>query len=94
MMSTDTVTFLSKDTSHIHKFDGNNFQLWKFQVLLIQQQYSLTDLVLGKGKKPDPVKVTVNGVETEDGNTAESKAWQLNNRLSLRVPQQPKCGAV
>ena len=38
--------------SHISKFNGTNFPLWKFQLFLVFEQHNLKDIVLGSSKRP------------------------------------------
>ncbi len=42
----------TKDMSHVAKFDGTNFQFWKFQVTLLLEQHDLIDGLLREFKVP------------------------------------------
>ncbi|KAK9708923.1 hypothetical protein QE152_g26920 [Popillia japonica] len=53
----------------IQKFDGNNFQLWKYQMEIIFAAEGLTDLVNGKTNFPAQV--------------SEQKAWNENNAKAM-----------
>lgn len=45
----------SKDISHIVKFDGSNFQQWKFGCRLLLESFNLLDIVDGVEKIPAAV---------------------------------------
>jgi hypothetical protein len=45
----------SKDISHIVKFDGSNFQQWKFGCRLLLESLNLLDIVDGVEKIPAAV---------------------------------------
>lgn len=45
----------SKDISHIVKFDGSNFQQWKFGCKLLLESFNLLDIVDGVEKIPAAV---------------------------------------
>ncbi|KAK9753063.1 Zinc knuckle [Popillia japonica] len=53
----------------IQKFDGNNFQLWKYQMEIIFAAEGLTDLVNGKTNFPAQV--------------SEQKAWNEDNAKAM-----------
>lgn len=46
----------SKDVSHITKFDGTNFPLWKLGCWLLMEQHDLIAVV--DGSRPLPAEVT------------------------------------
>ena len=39
--------------SHTVKFDGTNFQIWKFQITIALRQHGLLGVVLRNEKKPE-----------------------------------------
>ena len=43
-------------TSSMVKFDGSNYQVWKFQILSILEAHGLDTLVEGKKEKPADLK--------------------------------------
>jgi hypothetical protein len=49
----------SKDISHIVKFDGSNFQQWKFGCRLLLESFNLLDIVDGVEKIPAAVSFFV-----------------------------------
>ena len=42
-----------KSVSHVVKFDGTNYQYWKFEITLALELHDLLEVVLGKEKKPE-----------------------------------------
>lgn len=46
---------ISKDVSHIPKFNGKNYPSWKYGVWLLFRQHELTDIVENKVSKPEEV---------------------------------------
>lgn len=58
---------------HIQKFDGNNFQLWKFQMEIIFRAEKILDVVEGNTARP---------AETEPD---RRKAWDENNSKGMLI---------
>lgn len=54
-------------THHMVKFNGSNFQTWKFQVISMLDTYDIFDVVNGVRVKP------------EDMTTADGKKWKKDN---------------
>lgn len=65
----------SLDLRNITKFDGNNFQLWKFQVRSVLVASGLLDVVNGTDIKPEGDTVTV-GI---------GEAWNRRNAKAMYV---------
>ena len=47
---------VSRDTSHIPKFDGGNFHTWKFGLMLLMRNFNLQDIIIGEELIPPEVK--------------------------------------
>jgi|688.fasta_scaffold703306_1 hypothetical protein len=47
---------VSRDTSHIPKFDGGNFHTWKFGLMLLMRNFNLQDIIIGEELIPLEVK--------------------------------------
>jgi hypothetical protein len=47
----------SKDVSHIAKFDGQNYSLWKLGLWVLLEQHNLIDIVTGDYTIPQMVIV-------------------------------------
>ena len=47
----------SKDVSHIAKFDGQNYSLWKLGLWVLLEQHNLIDIVTGDYPIPEMVIV-------------------------------------
>jgi predicted DCC family thiol-disulfide oxidoreductase YuxK len=45
-----------REVSHIAKFDGTNFPLWKLGLWVLLEQHNLIEIVTGTSKIPDEVK--------------------------------------
>lgn len=43
----------SKDVSHIAKFDGQNYSLWKLGLWVLLEQHGLIDIVTGDNTIPE-----------------------------------------
>ncbi|XP_045023103.1 uncharacterized protein LOC123467128 [Daphnia magna] len=69
---------ISKDVSHIPKFNGKNYPSWKYGVWLLFRQHELTDIVENKVSKPEEVK-DESGVVT---NEAAITAWNRKDILA------------
>lgn len=73
------------DLAQIVKFDGSNFQLWKFSVSIIFKAEKLMSIVNGQEKEP------------EDKESAEWTAWDSKNSkaqvifLTTITPQMIQC---
>lgn len=65
-------SFSAKDISHVVKFNGSNFPLWKFQVCLTLNQHDLMDIVEGKAKLPQTQVDAIGAVTNE----AAIKKWK------------------
>ena len=55
--------FVNKNVSHVTKFDGSNFTMWKFHIHLLFEQHEHLQVVLGTDKEPAPIMATQNGQE-------------------------------
>lgn len=66
---------MSEDLSarHVRKFDGTNFQGWKFQINTLFIANGIQDIVKGTRVKP------------EDANSAEAKAWARDNAKAMFI---------
>lgn len=53
-MSTSTL----KEVSHIAKYDGKNFSLWKLGLWVLLEQHELIKIVTGDEKIPEEVRPT------------------------------------
>ena len=58
---------------HIQKFDGNNFQLWKFQMEIIFRAEKILDVVDGSKIRPEATEVD------------RRKAWDENNSRGMLI---------
>lgn len=77
--------FTSKDVSHVPRFDGSNFPLWKFQISLMLEHHDLMALVIGNEKQPDPTTSSEDGVEAVT-NADVIKTWkQRDNSARLFI---------
>ena len=47
---------ISRDTSHIPKFDGGNFHTWNFGLMLLMRNFNLQDIIIGEELIPLEVK--------------------------------------
>ena len=61
----------------VEKFDGSNFQAWKFQMNAVLITNAIQDVVTGQRVKP------------EDVNSADGKKW-INSTLWPLVTSQPR----
>uniref|UniRef100_A0ABD2WIJ6 Copia protein n=1 Tax=Trichogramma kaykai TaxID=54128 RepID=A0ABD2WIJ6_9HYME len=67
----------TSDLKNISKFNGQNFQLWKFQIKTILVAHDLLDIVEGATVKP--VSTSTNA------NEAAIKAWVKSNAKAMFV---------
>lgn len=58
---------------HIQKFDGNNFQLWKFQMEIIFRAEKILDIVDGSTIRPEATEVD------------KRKMWGENNSRGMLI---------
>jgi len=58
---------------HIQKFDGNNFQLWKFQMEIIFRAEKILDVVDGKTTRPETTEAE------------KRRAWDENNSKGMLI---------
>ena len=63
--------------SHIAKFNGKNFQLWKFGLWLLLKRDSLVNIVTGEEKKP--TEILTNEILT---NSKEIADWEQKDNLA------------
>ena len=68
---------MTRDVSHIAKFNGQNFALWKFGCWLLLEQHNLVKVVTGEDKMP--AEIIVDGVIT---NAAMISEWQAKDILA------------
>jgi transposase InsO family protein len=62
----------TKEMSHVAKFDGTNFQFWKFQITLLLEQHDLIEIVTGVSTAPIPdIDASTQAVK----NSAVIKTW-------------------
>jgi len=62
----------TKEMSHVAKFDGTNFQFWKFQITLLLEQHDLIEIVTGVSTAPIPdIDASTQAVK----NSAAIKTW-------------------
>jgi hypothetical protein len=62
----------TKEMSHVAKFDGTNFQFWKFQITLLPEQHDLIEIVIGASTAPTPdIDASTQAVK----NSAAIKTW-------------------
>ena len=54
---------ISKDVSHIPKFNGKNYPSWKYGVWLLFRQHGLTEIVENNATKPAEVRQSRNTVD-------------------------------
>jgi hypothetical protein len=69
---------MSKDISHIVKFDGSNFQQWKFGCRLLLESLNLLDIVDGVEKMPAAVSYNPFGLRVN--------SFPLSRAFSNRIP--------
>jgi hypothetical protein len=49
----------SSQTSHIAKYDGQNYSLWKLGLWVLLEEHNLIDIVTGEDTLPDEVLVAI-----------------------------------
>jgi hypothetical protein len=54
---------ISKDVSHIPKFNGKNYPSWKYGVWLLFRQHGLTEIVENNATRPAEVRQSRNTVD-------------------------------
>ncbi|EFX77244.1 hypothetical protein DAPPUDRAFT_321466 [Daphnia pulex] len=62
----------TKEMSHVAKFDGTNFQFWKFQITFLLEQHELIEIVTGVSTAPVP---EINASTQAVKNSAAIKTW-------------------
>jgi hypothetical protein len=68
----------SRDVSHITKFNGTNFPMWKFVCWLLFDKFGFVDLVSVTKKNPD--EVIAAGVVT---NQASITPWKKKSIINI-----------
>ncbi|XP_045027100.1 uncharacterized protein LOC116919718 [Daphnia magna] len=68
---------VSRDTTHIPKFDGSNFHTWKFGLMLLLRNNELQQIVLDEEKLPAEIKNTENVVTSN----TDIKLWLQRDTL-------------
>lgn len=72
---------ISKDVSHIPKFNGKNYPSWKYGVWLLFRQHGLTEIVENNANRPAEVRQSCNTVDY-------IKTYTLNFLLIRRSMQK------
>jgi hypothetical protein len=57
---------ISKDVSHIPKFNGKNYPSWKYGVWLLSRQHGLTEIVENNATKPAEVRYELQNSQLQD----------------------------
>ncbi len=70
-----TASFSSEDVSHITHFDGTNFPLWKFQLLLAVENHEMEDILNGKEAIPPPASAGASAA-AKRARAAKIKTWK------------------
>jgi hypothetical protein len=62
----------TKEICHVAKFDGTNFQFWKFQITLLLEQHDLIEIVTAASTAPTP---DIDTATQAAKNSADIKTW-------------------
>ena len=76
-----------REVSHIAKFNGKNFSLWKFGCWLLLEQHNLVGIV--NGDEPFPAEVlSLHNTNYQQMLICSSKLWQILNAEGLIVNEE------
>ncbi|EFX64968.1 hypothetical protein DAPPUDRAFT_333648 [Daphnia pulex] len=65
----------SSQTSHIAKYDGRNYSLWKLGLWVLLEEHNLIDIVTGEDTLPDEEMDDDGDIENEE----EIKEWKVKD---------------